>query len=239
MGLVLLFLVGTNIQIIAQEIHGCVNLKNGNLRIVSGPEECNTKNETHIFWNQTGSQGEPGQPGDPGPIGPQGLPGQGCVNVKSADNEILGTLVDFTGQDNIIPSNVLVFISSLDKFFQFNLQDGTNLYEPLIGRSVNVYFETENCTGTPFIKRNELYIDELNIVYFVVAFKYPGNGSESHFTVQNQTTEIVAQSLKNVSGICDECIGGNCTIGVGNFYLNGVTLPFDYDEGVSLPITFE
>ena len=63
--------------------------------------------------------------GLPRNTGPKGKGGQGCVKVKSADNEFIGTLIDFTGQDNVIPSNVLVFIPSLGKFFQFSPTDGS------------------------------------------------------------------------------------------------------------------
>jgi hypothetical protein len=84
-GLVLVFLVGTNIQIQAQEIHGCFSNREGKLRIVSGSEECNTKKETYLYWNQTGPQGPQGEPGEPGEPGP---PGQDCPITIEEFNDL-------------------------------------------------------------------------------------------------------------------------------------------------------
>ena len=272
-GVILLFLIVTNLQSLAEEnvIYGCVRKKNGNLRIVSDCNKCK-RWENCISLNIQGPQGEPGQPGELGPEGPQGPigqqgpqgeqgpegdkgeqgdvgprglpgpqgpPGEGNIRVYSAENEFMGILVNFTGQDNeTIPANVNIYISSLGEFFQFSLEDGTNLYKPLINWKT-VYFETPDCTGTPYIKRNELYKDELNMVNFIVTYKYTENGIERHFIVDEQTTEVVAQSLDNENDNCEPCIGGNCIIGEGNFRLTDVVLPFSYNEGVALPCNFE
>lgn len=79
---ILMFLVGASVELSAQEnvIHGCYSKKSGALRIVSGPSDCN-KRENPISWNQVGPQGPEGPQGDKGdtgetgPAGPQGLQG--------------------------------------------------------------------------------------------------------------------------------------------------------------------
>src|SRR5712692_4075467 len=52
-------------------IHGCYSEQNGDLRIVTGPEDCR-KSEVAIALNQVGPQG---QQGATGPQGPKGDPG--------------------------------------------------------------------------------------------------------------------------------------------------------------------
>jgi hypothetical protein len=242
-GIILFVFVVTNLQTSAEEdvIYGCIR-RYGILRVVSSPNECR-QNEVPVFWNKVGPQGPQGEPGpqgqqgEQGETGPQGPPGEGCVKVNSADSEFIGILVSFTGQDQDIPANMNVYIPSLGKFFQFNL-NGTNLYKPLINWKT-VYFETPDCTGTPHIKRNELYSDEVNMVNFIVTYKYPENGIERHYIVEKQTTEIVAKSLDNQFDNCEQCLGGNCIIGEGDFHLTEIALPFSYSEGVSTPFQFE
>lgn len=58
-------------------IQACYNDTNGNLRLVSSPDDCRN-HETAISWDITGPAGPPGPPGPPGPAGspgPQGSPG--------------------------------------------------------------------------------------------------------------------------------------------------------------------
>lgn len=73
-GIVILVLVGTTYQCLAQSIINACYDKKGNLRIVTDSSDCR-KNETFISWNQAGIQGPPGPVGPQGPQGPQGIQG--------------------------------------------------------------------------------------------------------------------------------------------------------------------
>ena len=156
-GLILSFLAVTSVQsfTVEDKIYGCVSKKWGRLRIVSNCNKCLHRWEQCISWNVEGPQGE------------------GCLKVYSANDEFVGILVNFTKHvteisNTIVDPNMLVYIPSLGKFFQFNIPYGGNIYQPLI-RKPTIYFETSNCTGTPYIKRNELYREELmGLAYIVV-----------------------------------------------------------------------
>ena len=73
-----------------------------------------------------------------------------------------------------------------------------------------------------------------------------------HYTVDLQTTPLVAQSIDDGHGNCVECVPDTnedgCEIGVGvsggvaDFRLTEVVLPFSYrggPAGVALPVRFE
>jgi len=63
-------------------IHGCYNVHNGNLRVVSNPGECRHP-EAAITWSQQGPAGPKGDKGDTGPAGPTGPQGpQGDTGPK-------------------------------------------------------------------------------------------------------------------------------------------------------------
>jgi hypothetical protein len=72
-GVILLFLVVTSLQTLAEEnvIYGCIKKANGKLRIVDSSTECK-KQEIAIYWNKVGPQGEPGPQGEQGPKGDKG-----------------------------------------------------------------------------------------------------------------------------------------------------------------------
>ena len=55
-------------------IQACVNNTNGNVRIVSGPDQCRQQ-EHSLSWNIQGPQGPAGPTGPAGPAGAQGPPG--------------------------------------------------------------------------------------------------------------------------------------------------------------------
>lgn len=246
-GLVFIFLVGTNLQVPAQKIHGCVSKRDGKLRVVSGPDECNTKKETYLYWNQTGPQGEPGQPGDPGAPGPEDPPGQGCIKVKSADDELIGTLVDFTTltYDPYMDPNITVFIPSLGKFIQLGMEgwDGVNCYIPHHSSywSVDkVYFESPDCAGTPHIELRTKA--ELTLVNnFVVTYKHIGGSNAQHYLISKSSTRIEGLSQDIGNDTCDPCAPGEC---MSDYYLTDLSLPFSYDvtdwaKGVKTPFLFE
>ena len=81
-GVILALLAAPTIQGFAEDdvIHGCVD-KKGKVRIVDNLSECKEE-ETPIYWNVVGPQGEPGPQGpggpqgEPGPQGPGGPPGE-------------------------------------------------------------------------------------------------------------------------------------------------------------------
>lgn len=72
-GVVVSFLVVTSHQSLAADvINGCYHKTTGKLRIVGGPSGC-INNETAIFWDIQGTQGEPGPQGEQGEAGPAGV----------------------------------------------------------------------------------------------------------------------------------------------------------------------
>jgi hypothetical protein len=46
----------------AQQLIACVNTKNGGMRLVASPADCNASKETAVSWNVVGPQGPPGEP---------------------------------------------------------------------------------------------------------------------------------------------------------------------------------
>ena len=62
----------------ADVLFGCVNVKQGTLRIVEAGAPCQ-RGETPVQWNQSGP---PGPPGPPGPKGDPGAPGAGLVKLE-------------------------------------------------------------------------------------------------------------------------------------------------------------
>lgn len=186
-----------------------------------------------------GEAGPPGPQGEQGPQGPEGTAGSGCIKVNNAIGEPMGILIDFTGYNSNydIPASINIFIRELGKFFLFSPANGTNLYKPLIEWRP-VYFATPDCTGTPYIKRNSLFIEEYDFVNFVVTYKYPEGGAEGHYFVDNQTTEILALSMDDMNDNCVPCEDG-CYITDDDFRLTELDLPFTYNGGVPLPCGFE
>lgn len=55
----------------AETIHGCVDNRHGDLRVVLDPAAC-TKAEVALDWNRQGTPGPPGPEGPAGPTGPAG-----------------------------------------------------------------------------------------------------------------------------------------------------------------------
>jgi hypothetical protein len=100
-----LFGVGTTVALgvtSSPMLHGCVNKKTQVLRVVKSATACKST-ETHIAWNQTGSQGPTGAQGPvgaTGATGPQGIQGAPGPAGQSADtceleNRIHDTVPDF------------------------------------------------------------------------------------------------------------------------------------------------
>jgi hypothetical protein len=183
--------------------------------------------------------GPPGPKGEQGPPGPEGPAGSGCIKVNNAIGEPMGILIDFTGNNSNynIPASINIFIRELGKFFLFSPANGTNLYKPLMNWRP-VYFATSDCTGTPYIKRNSLFIEEFDFVNFVITYKYPADGAEGHYFVDNQTTEILALSMDDKNDNCVPCEDG-CYITNDDFRLTELELPSTYNGGVPLPCSFE
>jgi hypothetical protein len=140
-------------------------------------------------------------------------------------------------------ANFNTFIPSLGKFFQFNLRDGLNFYTE---ENVPAYFVTDDCTGTPYIHRSDEY---RGYIYFIVSYQYPEGGTTRHYTVDLQTTPLIAQSMADEQDNCVPCVsdsnGNGCAIGangVADHRLTDVDLPFSYvggNLGVALPVRFE
>jgi hypothetical protein len=266
-GLIVTFLVLSSIQSYADDIiYGCINKTNGLLRVVDSPDNCLVP-EIAIYWNKVGPQGPQGEqgpkgdkgdkgdigprglPGPQGSEGPQGPPGEGSIMVFSADNEKIGILIDFKNKTNsdYIDPNITVFIPSLGKFIQLDLGKGFNLYQPHYNYfwSLNtIYFETPDCTGTPYIKRSDVRTTINGDRYFVITYQNLNDDLEHHYIVNASTSEIPILSQDKGNGICDSCEEGCGSIRIGDLFLTEVELPFNYDvtdwsEGVRSPFRFE
>ncbi|HSR09821.1 MAG TPA: hypothetical protein VLS90_00145 [Thermodesulfobacteriota bacterium] len=147
----------------ANEIHGCYEKHSGHLRIVLAGTKCH-HNEAAVQWNATGPagpvgpQGAVGPQGPAGPVGPQGPRGpvgpQGPAAVAAASSTIdkIPRAYDANGQFlGIMPGDVdgylSVFIPALSRFIFLSPAKGdTDPYFPY----VYLYFDGENCTGTPY-----------------------------------------------------------------------------------------
>jgi hypothetical protein len=70
----------------ASTLHGCVDSKSGQVRIVDDAALCNAKKETAVAWNvqgPAGPQGPQGPQGEPGPMGATGAQGpQGADGAR-------------------------------------------------------------------------------------------------------------------------------------------------------------
>jgi len=276
-GVILLFLVVTNIQTSAAENVICACVKeNGQMRL-SGSGQCKPT-ESLLCWNvegpqgpqgeqglkgdagETGSQGEQGpqgltgdkgDKGDTGDVGATGPPGEGVIKVFSADDELIGTLVDFHNKTNspYIDPNITVFIPSLGKFIQLDLGKGFNLYQPhflnidYFWPVRTIYFKTPDCSGTPYVA-NDVGSTINGDRYFVITYQGLKDDLEHHYIINDATTEFPILSQDNGDGICDQCEDGCGSIGIGDFLLTEVELPFYYDvtdwsEGAKSPFRFE
>lgn len=96
-GIILAILVVTSLQSLAEEnvIYGCANKTNGQLRVVSSPNECRQP-EVAISWNVVGPQGPQGEIGPQGetglqgPIGSQGPQGEQGLRGDKGDTGATG-----------------------------------------------------------------------------------------------------------------------------------------------------
>ena len=76
---------------VSNTIQGCFDTKQGTLRRVTSPSDCNAK-ETPISWNIVGPAGPRGPQGEQGPQGdqgPQGPPGEQMSALPDAGMEAL------------------------------------------------------------------------------------------------------------------------------------------------------
>ena len=80
-----LFVFGAVAEAEEVTIYACVQKNSGDLRIVSGVDDCRNS-EIAIWWNQTGPAGQPG---------PQGPPGE-------SGNQDVRMLADLLGQPTLI-----------------------------------------------------------------------------------------------------------------------------------------
>ena len=103
-----------------------------------------------------------------------------------------------------------------------------------------VYFETSDCTGTPYI--NLMSNSERTLVNnFVVTYKNLEDGIEHHYIVRKSAEEIIGLSQDKGNDTCEPCTGEECK---SDYYLTEVSLPFSYDvtdwaNGVKTPFLFE
>ena len=70
----ILIVFGFATDALAQQLFACARNNNGQLRLASGPGQCDG-NETAVSWNIAGPQGPAGPAGPQGPEGPEGPAG--------------------------------------------------------------------------------------------------------------------------------------------------------------------
>lgn len=205
-------------------IHGCYKKNNGQLRIVNNPSQCNPS-EVPISWSQVGPQGPEGPQGEPGP---PGAPGEGALRVYSATEEYLGVLVDIDPYQRrtdgmLTPPNVTVYNPNLQRLIRFG-HSGHSGTDPHQWPSAwYLYYETEDCTGTPYVYIG--YNQDFYIHY--VLFNH---NLDSHWILNSNKQTINYQSYRivdchKVSGITDA------------HEANQVVFPFNYP--VSVPMIIE
>jgi hypothetical protein len=135
-------------------IRACVKNDDGNMRFVtSGPCKAN---ETLVTWNQSGPAGPAGAPGSQGIAGPAGAPGPGWA-LEAANRAVLYGMQDPTGE-LILATYALVPLHDGGlagvpvRFINLN-----GLPHYMIDRDRgDKHFETDDCTGDPFLKAGEL-----------------------------------------------------------------------------------
>jgi hypothetical protein len=171
----------------AQQLIACVNTKNGGMRLVGSPADCNASKETAVSWNVVGPEGPQGDQGEPGPQGPPGPP----LRVFDGEGNVLG--IPYTGA-------VL-----------FNEQIGLTVwYSTLRGSSsvANLHFESFDCSGAGFLRINQgiSRADTLLGPFpapFPSYFAAPGTGALQTAVLQTTLTSDSCQQLCGAGG-CEE-----------------------------------
>ncbi len=124
------------------EIYGCYQKKNGQLRIVSKSRAC-LPSEIPISWNKIGPQG----PSDP--AGSSGSASQPSPRVYDSNGEFIGILpIESDGFLSIL-------IPDFSKFISLSPDNGdVNPFYP----SVYLYFDGDNCTGNSYFDTSLRYL---------------------------------------------------------------------------------
>lgn len=214
-GVIFALLVITQVQASAQTgvVYGCVNNRNGALRIVSGPKECGSK-ETAISWNQAGTQGPPGAPGTAcwdlnansvcdsnedkngdsycDALDCQAPPGAGPLGVYDGNNLYLGHLVNFND-----PVEVIVLNPDIPGYFVV-IATGS----PYIRLTTfsHLGFSSAGCTGQTYIGLNH---SPFGILYDPYSGKHYVADTSLPTVVQNppQSNVVISARVMN-SGEC-------------------------------------
>jgi hypothetical protein len=149
-GMILAFLLVSGFHFRAQgnEIYGCYQKENGQLRIVSKSSACRSS-EIAISWNKVGPQGPAGPEGPQGPVGPAGS----NAVAPQAKTEPGPRVYDANGQFlGILPSDLYgalsIYIPTLSKFIFLSSDNGE--VDPFFP-AVYLYFDGENCTGNAYV----------------------------------------------------------------------------------------
>ncbi len=147
-----LLILGSQCWAQGNEIYGCYQKNNGQLRIVSEPGACRSS-EIPISWNKIGPQGLPGLEGPQGPVGPAGSDSEAPQadpgpRVYDANGQFLG----------ILPSDLYgvlsVYVPTLSKFFFISSDNGD--VDPFFP-AVYLYFDGANCTGNGYVEPSLRY----------------------------------------------------------------------------------
>ena len=181
LGVIFAMLVGTSVQGLAQEICGCVNNRNGTLRIVNSPDECNLKKERSISWNQTGPEGPQGAPDEPGLAGADelacwDLDANGTCDLTTEDKNDDGecNVLDCQGAPGIgaiqvydsgSPPQYLGLLANMG--ISGDPDEPLTIYTPLLGKFIRIniigepfqggtgswylFYKTEDCSGQPYM----------------------------------------------------------------------------------------
>jgi hypothetical protein len=119
-------------------IYGCVNSKNGALRIAAD-SQC-AKGESPLAWNQQG------------PVGPQGQPGVGGLKVVDKEGRFVG--YPFERSVRWFPPNApfehQILVPFNDHWYTFMASVNGVFYDP---EQLTPYlYEQDLCAGTPYVE---------------------------------------------------------------------------------------
>ncbi len=136
------------------EIYGCYQKADGQLRIVGSSGACRPS-EVAVRWSKTGPQGPQGPAGPAGPQGPAGTSQPAAATKVEQGPRVFDGKGQFLG---VLPSDLegylSVFIPSLSRFI--SLSSSTGGVDPFFP-AVYLYFEGDNCTGSSFVDTNLRY----------------------------------------------------------------------------------
>jgi PKD repeat protein len=146
-------------------IYACADGKDGGMRLVVGPDDCDSKKEVSVFWNQ---QGIPGVDGQAGADGSPGENGSSC-SVSEADSTISisctdGTEASFEVPDQSAPLSVSIAADVTEGAAPLTVQ----FHSAVIGGHVPIQIAWDfDDMGSSTDEANPMYTFDAPGTYFV------------------------------------------------------------------------